>query len=121
MAKLFNTQLRPLSVSINYLTRNKVLTSDRIRCIPGQSVDVSTEQLDSLKQLDGFNQFVSDGWLVVSGEAEAAKVVEAVVISDAAQDLADTEGLDLNTVKPNSANKITVDVVRKALKASDEL
>ncbi len=123
MAKLFNTQLRPLSVSINYLDNNKVLRADRVRCVPGQEVELSAKQLKALRESDGFNQFVKDGWLVVSSEKETAadKIVEAVVISDAAQELADAEGLDLNTVKPNSANKITVDVVRKALKASDEL
>ena len=123
MAKLFNTQLRPLSVSITYLDNNKVLRADRIRCIPGKDVELSVKQLKALRESDGFNQFVKDGWLRVSSEEETAadKIAEAVTISDAAQELADAEGLDLNTVKPNGANKITVDVVRKALKASDEL
>ena len=123
MAKLFNTTLRPLSVSIAYLDNNKVLRSKRVRCIPGQDVELSANQLSELRKSDGFNEFVKDGWLVVKDEkpAVADATVDAVTISDAAQELADKEGLDLNTVKPNSAGNITLAVVQKALKSSDDL
>ena len=124
MAKLFNTTLRPLSVSITYLDNNKVLRSNRVRCIPGQDVELSDKQLSELRKSDGFNEFVKDGWLRVTDEKQttADVAVDAVTISDAAQELADKEGLDLNTVEPNNAGKITLDVVRKALKSnSDDL
>ena len=118
MAKLFNTTLRPLSVSIAYLDNNKVLRSKRVRCIPGQDVELSANQLSELRKSDGFNEFVKDGWLRVTDEKQTSA---DVLISDAAQELADTQGLDLNTVKPNGAGKITLAVVQKALKSSDDL
>ncbi len=123
MAKLFNNTERPLSVSTSYKNNNGILTSRRVRCIPGQEAELSAAELSGLRENDGFNQFVKDKWLLVTDERKtvADVTVDAVTISDAAQELADKEGLDLNTVKPNSAGKITLAVVQKALKSSDDL
>ena len=123
MAKLLNTTLRPLSVSVPYSDNNGVGRVRRVRCTPGQTAELSAGDLEALRKNDGFNQFVKDKWLVVTDEkaTNADVAVDAVTISDAAQELADKEGLDLNTVKPNSAGKITLAVVQKALKSSDDL
>ena len=123
MAKLLNTTARPLSVSVQFTDTTGTLRARRVRCIPGQVTELSAGDLKALRANPGFNTFVKDNWLVVTDEKQtsADAIVDAVTISDAAQELADKEGLDLNTVEPNSAGKITVDVVRKALKSSDDL
>lgn len=123
MANLLNTTARPLSVSVIYKDNNGVSRSRRVRCIPGQNAELSAGDLKALRANSAFNQFIKDNWLVVTDEKETSAdvAVDAVTISDAAQELADKEGLDLNTVEPNGAGKITLDVVRKALKSSDDL
>jgi hypothetical protein len=123
MANLLNTTARPLSVSVPYRDNNGVGRSRRVRCVPGQTADLSAGDLKALRTNPGFNKFVKDNWLVVTNESETAAdvAVDAVTISDAAQELADREGLDLNTVEPNNAGKITLSVVQKAVKAQNEL
>lgn len=123
MAKLLNTTARPLSVSVQFTDTTGILRARRVRCVPGQVTELSAGDLKALRANPGFNTFVKDNWLVVTDEKQttADVTVDAVTISDSAQELADKEGLDLNTVKPNSAGKITLDVVRKALKSSDDL
>ena len=123
MATLLNTTARPLSVSVQFTDVTGTLRARRVRCIPGQVTELSAGDLKALRANPGFNTFVKDNWLVVTDEKQTSAdvAVDAVTISDAAQELADKEGLDLNTVEPNGAGKITVDVVRKALKSSDDL
>lgn len=118
MAKILNTTLRPINLSVSFKDVNSVLRSRPTQFIPGIHQDVPDADLETLRSQKGFARYEKAGWLVVSDVAVNAGGVKA---SDGAKKLAAENGIELESLTPNALGNITVDTVKAAIEAKSEL
>ena len=119
MAKILNTTMKPYYMGIQYKDIMGNVKLKSLTFIPGERKDISAEDLKELRAQKGFVRFEKANELVVTDDAEET-IIDAVEVSDAAKKLAEEHGINLASLSPNADGKITVNIVRDAVKASSD-